>query len=88
MFQIRKLYYRIMSWLSESEHLTNVTGYGLFDKEVLDMIKWMHDPEPYIRGLITQLGYKWCLGLIHNRNERLGNRAIISADISILRLQV
>lgn len=61
MFGIRKLYYKIMGMLSETEHLTNVTGYGLFDKEVLDMIKWMDDPDPYIRGLVTQLGYKWCL---------------------------
>ncbi len=61
MFQIRKLYYKIMELLSETEHLENVTGYGLFDKEVLDMIKWMDDPDPYIRGLVPQLGYKWCL---------------------------
>lgn len=61
MFQVRKLYYKIMEQLSEVEHLTNVTGYGLFDKEVLDMIKWMDDPDPYIRGLVPQLGYKWCL---------------------------
>lgn len=61
MYQIRKLYYKIMSFLSETEHLTNVTGYGLFDREVLDMIKWMDDPDPYIRGLVPQLGYKWCL---------------------------
>ena len=72
MFQIRKLYYRIMSWLSESEHLTNVTGYGLFDKEVLDMIKWMDDPEPYIRGLITQLGYKWCLVPYTQQERKVG----------------
>lgn len=61
MFQVRKLYYHIMKLLSETEHLENVTGYGLFDKEVLDMIRWMDDPDPYIRGLIPQLGYKTCL---------------------------
>ncbi len=61
MYSVRKLYYKIMSCLSETEHLTNVTGYGLFDREVLDMIKWIDDPEPYIRGLIPQLGYKWTL---------------------------
>lgn len=61
MFQVRKLYYTLMRELSETEHLTNVTGYGLYDKEVLDMIRWMDDPDPYIRGLVTQLGYKWCL---------------------------
>lgn len=61
MYSIRKLYYKIMSALSEVEHLSNVTGYGLFDKEVLETIKWMDDPDPYIRGLVTDLGYKWCL---------------------------
>lgn len=61
MYGIRKLYYKIMAALSETEHLTNVTGYGLFDRKVLETIKWMDDPDPYIRGLVTDLGYKWCL---------------------------
>lgn len=61
MYRIRKIYYGLMARLSETEHLANVTGYGLFDKEVLKMIEWMDDPDPYIRGLVTQLGYKWHL---------------------------
>lgn len=72
MFQIRKCYYRIMDTLSETEHLENVTGYGLFDREVLAMIRWMDDPEPYIRGLITQLGYKWCLVEYTQKQRQLG----------------
>lgn len=72
MFQVRKLYYKIMEFLSETEHLTNVTGYGLFDKEVIDMIKWMDDPDPYIRGLIPQLGYKWCLVEYTQQSRKVG----------------
>ncbi len=72
MFQIRKLYYGIMNALSETEHLKNVTGYGLFDREVLDMIKWMDDPDPYIRGLVTQLGYKWCLVEYTQQERKVG----------------
>ena len=74
MFQVRKLYYKIMENLSETEHLTNVTGDGLFDKEVLDMIKWMDDPDPYIRGLVTQLGYKWCL-VEYTQQERTSGKS-------------
>lgn len=70
MFAIRKLYYKIMERISEAEHLTNVTGYGLFDKEVLEMIKWIDDPDPYIRGLVPQLGYKWCL-VEYTQQERV-----------------
>ncbi len=72
MFQIRKCYYKIMDAVSETEHLENVTGYGLFDREVLAMIQWMDDPEPYIRGLITQLGYKWCLVEYTQKQRQLG----------------
>ena len=74
MFQVRKLYYKIMQSMSESEHLTNVTGYGLFDREVIDMIKWMDDPDPYIRGLVTQLGYKWCL-VEYTQQERTSGKS-------------
>ena len=74
MFQVRKLYYKIMENLSETEHLTNVTGDGLFDEEVLDMIKWMDDPDPYIRGLVTQLGYKWCL-VEYTQQERTSGKS-------------
>lgn len=72
MFQIRKLYYKIMAALSETEHLENVTGYGLFDKEVLEMIEWMDDPDPYIRGLVTQLGYKYCLVEYTQQERKVG----------------
>lgn len=72
MFRIRKLYYKIMSVLSETEHLENVTGYGLFDKEVLEMIQWMDDPDPYIRGLVTQLGYKYCLVEYTQQERKVG----------------
>lgn len=61
MYNIRKLYYKIMEILSDTEHLENVTGFGLFDRDFLETIKWMEDPDPYIRGLITELGYKTCL---------------------------
>lgn len=74
MFQIRKIYYGLMACLSETEHLAGVTGYGLFDKEVLDMIKWMDDPEPYIRGLVAQLGYKRCL-ISYTQNERKNGKS-------------
>lgn len=69
MFQVRKLYYRIMNWLSETPQYEGVTGYGLFDKEVLKTIKWMDDPDPYIRGLVPELGYKTYL-LPYTQNKR------------------
>lgn len=69
MFQVRKLYYRIINWLSETPQYEGVTGYGLFDKDFLDTMRWMDDPDPYIRGLVPDLGYKTYL-LEYTQNKR------------------
>lgn len=70
MFQVRKLYYRIMDWLSETPQHEGVTGYGLFDREVLKTIEWMDDPDPYIRGVVPELGYKtYLVEYTQNRRE-------------------
>ncbi len=69
MFQVRKLYYKIINWLSETPQYEGVTGYGLFDKEFLNTMRWMDDPDPYIRGLVPDLGYKTYL-LKYTQNKR------------------
>lgn len=53
----RNIYYKIMKTLADAEHLDNVTGFGLYDKEVIETFRWMADPYPYYRGIICDLGY-------------------------------
>lgn len=55
--QLRKFYYEFLDKISDISHIKNATGFGLFDKEVLDQIKRINDPYPYFRGLIAELGY-------------------------------
>src|SRR5205823_3312337 len=57
MFAIRGLYYRLVARLSEVELIKNTTGFGLYDRVVLDSLKKINDPYPYFRGLISELGY-------------------------------
>ena len=54
----RKLFYRILSSLSEIELLNDYSGFGLYDKEVVNTLKLYNDPYPYFRGLIAETGYK------------------------------
>ena len=56
-FAIRKVYYRIINAISSIDQFTNVTGFGLYDKEVVGYLRWMNDPEPYFRAAIAELGY-------------------------------
>jgi glycosyltransferase involved in cell wall biosynthesis len=58
MFWIRKKYYRLANRLSGIETYENFTGFGLFDRKVVEIIKQMNDPYPYFRGLIAEIGMK------------------------------
>jgi glycosyltransferase involved in cell wall biosynthesis len=56
MFAIRKAYYRLINKLSSIETYQNFTGFGLYDRVVIDMVKEMPDPYPYFRGMIAEIG--------------------------------
>lgn len=58
MFHIRRLYYRFVTRISETKLIQNFTGFGLYDKKVIDALKTLEDPYPYFRGLISELGFK------------------------------
>ncbi len=57
MFALRTMYYSLVNKLSDTELMQHVTGFGLYDRTVIDQIKSLNDPYPYTRGLIAELGY-------------------------------
>lgn len=57
MFWIRKQYYALVNRLSGVETYQNFTGFGLYDRKVVDAIKAMKDPYPYFRGMVAEIGY-------------------------------
>ena len=56
MFWVRKRYYRLISRLSSAETFENFTGYGLYDRRVIDIVKACDDQYPYFRGMIAEIG--------------------------------
>ena len=57
MFSLRRLYYRLVNRLSDVDLLENVTGTGLYDREVVEMLRSLDESYPYVRGLVAELGY-------------------------------
>lgn len=57
MFFLRRCYYKLIKAMSETPQIENFTGFGLFDRCVMDALKKFHEPYPYIRGLIAEVGY-------------------------------
>jgi len=57
MFFIRKIYYRLISRISEVPLVRNATGAGLFDRVIIDILRKIDDPYPYFRGLLCEIGF-------------------------------
>jgi len=56
-YAVRTAYYRLVKKLADIELIEHVTGFGLYDREVIEEFRKVDDPYPYGRGLISDLGY-------------------------------
>ena len=55
-FSIRKFFYKFLNKISETKLTENTTGSGIFDKSIINQLKNIKDPYPYLRGLLNELG--------------------------------
>lgn len=53
----RKLYYKIIQMFSSEKQYSNVSGFGLYDKEVVEKIAETEDPIPNFRYMVADFGY-------------------------------
>jgi len=57
-YALRTLYYRTLQAFAETKLVEHATGFGLYDREVIQMLRSLQDPYPYFRGLLAELGYE------------------------------
>ena len=57
MFAIRKMYYNFINRVSDIKLLKNSTGFGLYDRCVIEELRKIDDPYPYFRGLVSDIGF-------------------------------
>jgi glycosyltransferase involved in cell wall biosynthesis len=57
LFFLRSLYYIALEKMSDVKPIQHFTGFGLYDKQILDIYKNLNDPRPYFRGLISDIGF-------------------------------
>ena len=56
MFWVRKQYYQLVQRLSQLKTFQNFTGFGLYDRRVIEAVRSFGDPYPYFRGIIAEIG--------------------------------
>ena len=54
-FSLRKFFYKFLNRISETRLTENTTGSGIFDKSIINQLKNINDPYPYLRGLLNEL---------------------------------
>jgi glycosyltransferase involved in cell wall biosynthesis len=57
MFLARRLFYKGIGRITEVPLIENFTGFGLYDREVIEQVRATGDRYPYFRGLIAEFGY-------------------------------
>ena len=58
MYALRTLYYRTLANLSDVKLVSHFTGFGLYDRQVIEILRNLDDPHPYFRGLIADIGFE------------------------------
>ena len=56
---MRTMYYRVLRNLSDIQLIDNFTGFGLYDRQVIEILRDFNDPYPYFRGLIADIGFEY-----------------------------
>ncbi|MDR0673043.1 MAG: glycosyltransferase family 2 protein [Zoogloeaceae bacterium] len=57
MFIIRRVFYKTIGLISDVHLVQNATGFGLYDRSVIEIVRKMDDPYPYFRGMISEIGF-------------------------------
>ena len=55
-YWLRGRYYKVLRRMSDTEIIEQFTGFGLYDKSFIDVLRGLNDPTPFMRGIVAELG--------------------------------
>lgn len=58
MYFFRSVYYKMIKKMSSVEQIEHFTGFGLYDRSFVRVLRDLKDPIPFIRGIVGELGFK------------------------------
>ena len=70
MAAIRRVGYKVIDRLSEVKQVRNNTGFGLYDKAFVAVLRRLPDPYPYFRGIVSELGFRYAT-VPYNQPQRM-----------------
>jgi polyisoprenyl-phosphate glycosyltransferase len=58
LYLFRTIYYKTLAGLSDVKLIPHFTGFGMYDRQVIEILRNLQDPYPYFRGLIADIGFQ------------------------------
>lgn len=58
MYGLRTLYYKMIRKFSSVDQIEHFTGFGLYDRSFINVLRDLNDPTPFLRGIVAELGGK------------------------------
>lgn len=55
---MRSCYYKMIKKMSSVEQIEHFTGFGLYDRSFVEVLRNLNDPTPFLRGIVAELGFK------------------------------
>lgn len=55
---LRTCYYKMIHKMSSVDQIEHFTGFGLYDKSFIEVLRNLKDPTPFLRGIVAELGFK------------------------------
>ncbi len=88
MYWVRGIYYKLIKRMSSVDQIAQFTGFGLYDKAFINVMRNLNDPTPFLRGIVAELGFrrkeipytqpKRRAGITHNNWYSLYDAAMLS----------
>ena len=70
---VRKAGYAFFRRFGDYPLIPGVTGFGLYDREVVRMLASWNEPEPFLRGMVVESGYRLAV-VPYDRPQRAGGQ--------------
>lgn len=55
-YLLRSIYYKMIKKMSNVKMIEHFTGFGLYDKTFIALLKELNDPIPFVRGIVAEYG--------------------------------
>lgn len=54
MYWLRSIYYKTIRKMSQVEQIEHFTGFGLYDRSFIEVLRRLKDPSPFLRGIVAE----------------------------------